>query len=258
MTTVISVATPKGGVGKTTTAVNLSAGLALSGYKVLIIDLDQSANASEHLGALNRPVTIDQVMRAKVSVKDAAAPTAVEGLQIIGSDAELAEYEIMLGAQVAGREVKLKLALQHAKRGYDFILIDCPPTLDLMTVNALTASDCVIAVADGELFSVRGAGRINELKDLIVTSTNPKLKLLGVLLNKFAKNINIHKEAKAALMEAFPKKVFSTSIRRNVKLAEAATQGLPVQLYAKGCPGARDFNKLTREVLKLCHRKRKR
>jgi len=247
----IAIANQKGGVGKTTTSVNLAAGLAQHGQKVVLIDLDPQANATSHLGVESPEVTIEHVLKKQVDAGQATFETEVKGLYLIPSSSDLSNYEAQLASEV-GRENKLKKALAPLDELVDFVLIDCPPSLDLMTINALSASDSVLIVTEGEFFSVGGTNRMRNLIEIVQQEINPSLRIFGIVMNKYNEQFNLNREVKEAFEQTFPDLLFETKIRKNIRLAETPSRGLPIQLYAPHCNGADDYNQLTEEVLKRC------
>lgn len=247
----IAISNQKGGVGKTTTAVNLAAGLAQQGRKVVLIDLDPQANATSHLGVDNPEVTIEHVLKKEVEAGDATFETDIGGLFLIPSSSDLSNYEAQLASEV-GRESRLKKALAPLNDLVDFAIIDCPPSLDLMTINALSAADGVLIVTEGEFFSVGGTNRMRNLIEIVQDEINPELRIFGIVMNKYNEQFNLNREVKEAFEETFPDLLFETKIRKNIRLAETPSRGMPIQLYDPHCNGADDYNQLAKEVLKKC------
>ncbi len=250
---VIAIANQKGGTGKTTTAVNLAAGLALKGCRVLLVDADPQAHATKHLGVADPEVTLQHVMEGRVLAVEATYATDVEGLYLIASSIELSHYEARLVGEV-GRETLLREALQPIRPHVDFVLIDCPPSLDILTINALVAAHEVFVVSQSEYLSLDGVGRLEDTVALIRKRLNPELRIGGIVLAMHSERTLLGREVRGLLEARSPGRVFETVIRRNVRLAEAPSHGKPIQLYAPTSPGAEDYNRLAEEVLQRCRR----
>jgi chromosome partitioning protein len=246
----ISVFTPKGGVGKTTTAVNLSACLADRGYEVLLVDVDEQSNATKHLGIEKPDVTVIDLMKQDVTVGRVTKETHLDHLYVIPATTEVATYMANLEAKRVGRERQLRKALTKIEPYLDFIIIDCPPAYNLMTVNALTASDYAIAVTDGEFFSQDGADRISDILEEIIEDSNESLTLLGILFNRFNPTVKINKRVRDEFMKRFPGFTFNHHIRKNIKIAEAPERGQAVIHAFPSSNGSEDFQNFTDEVLK--------
>lgn len=247
----IAIANQKGGTGKTTTAVNLAAGLALMGQRVLLIDADPQAQSSKHLGITDPEATIEQVMDGKCPVTEALYATQVENLFILPSSLELSNYEARLVTEV-GRETRLRDALAPLDSHLDFTLIDCPPSLDLMTINALAAAQEAFIVSQSEYLSLNGVSRLCDTIEIVRERINPALTIGGIVLTMHNGRIILSREVLGFLEKSFPGKVFQTKIRRNVRLAEAPSFAQPIQLYAPRSRGAEDYNALAKEVLSQC------
>ncbi|OGF53171.1 MAG: hypothetical protein A2Z21_04950 [Candidatus Fraserbacteria bacterium RBG_16_55_9] len=245
---VIAIANQKGGTGKTTTAVNLSAGLALRKQKVLLLDADPQAHSSKHLGVENPEVTLEHVMSGKVPAVKATYETELENLFVIPSSLELGNYEARLVTEV-GRETLLRNAIKPLHKHVDFILIDCPPSLDVMTINALSAANEVFIVSQSEYLSLDGVRQLSDTVEIVQGRINPTLKISGIILTMHNDRIVLSREVFGLLEKSFPGKVFRTKIRRNIRLAEAPSRGQPIQRYAPNSRGARDYNALAKEVL---------
>ena len=248
---VIAIANQKGGTGKTTTAVNLAAGLALRDQRVLLIDADPQAHTTRHLGVEHPVVSLEDVMDGRVPLAEATYETDMPGLYLIASSVSLSHYEARLVTEV-GRETLLRNALAALDAPVDFVLIDCPPSLDILTINALAAADEVFIVSQSEFLSLDGVRQLCETIELVRKRLNPELEVGGVLLTMHSQRTLLSREVESFLEKAFPDKLFRTKIRRNVRLAEAPSHGLPIQLYAPNSPGAWDYNDLAEEVLERC------
>jgi chromosome partitioning protein len=245
---VIAIANQKGGTGKTTTAVNLAAGLALRKQKVLLVDADPQAHSSKHLGVETPEVTIEHVMAGKVSAAKATYETDIERLFLIPSSLALSNYEARLVAEV-GRETLLRDALAPLRRHVDVVLIDCPPSLDVLTVNALSAAQEVFIVSQSEYLSLDGVRQLSDTMEIVKKRINPDLTISGIVLTMHNDRILLSREVFGLLEKSFPGRVFQTKIHRNVRLAEAPSRGEPIQRYAPNSRGARDYNALSQEVL---------
>lgn len=248
MTKVIAVINQKGGVGKTTTAVNIAAQLAKRGHAVLIIDLDPQGNASSGLGLDKKSLvggTYDVLMN-KTLLSDAIQATAVDGLFILPTNANLAATEVEL-VNIAGREKVLESVIKLAT--HDFIVIDCPPALGLLTINALTASDSIIIPVQTEYYALEGLGQLLDVTQRVREGLNPKLKLLGVVLTMYDKRTSLSEQVAEEVRKHFGDKVFKTTIPRNVKLAEAPSFGKTIFDYDKWSKGAKAYKQFTSEIL---------
>lgn len=250
MSRIIAVANQKGGVGKTTTAINLAASLAALGKHVLLIDLDPQGNASSGLGVTEAKAhTVYDVLIGEAEAKDAVTRTGVESLDLIPTAIELAGAEIELVA-MDDRESLLKHALEGLRGGYDFIFIDCPPSLSLLTINALTAADSVLIPIQCEYFALEGLGQLMNTVRLMRKKLNPNLAIEGILLTMFDSRTNLCAQVVQEVRSHFPDDVFETAIPRNVRLSEAPSYGLPIHLYDAKCIGARAYADLAKEFLK--------
>ncbi len=252
MAITIAVANQKGGTGKTTTAVNLAAGLALKGKKVLLVDVDPQGHASKHLKVNQPEVMVADVMDGRCDPLDATYATEIDGLYVLASTSSLSQYEARLATVPVGRETKLKRALEPLKSHVDFVIIDCPPALDLMTINSLSAADQVIVATQSEYFSMEGASQFFSLVKAIQEEINPHLHIGGILLTMHNTWTVLNREVESLFESEFPGLLFETKVRRNIRLAEAPAHGQPVQRYDRNCPGSRDYSALTEEVLQRC------
>ncbi|MEG0370926.1 MAG: AAA family ATPase [Clostridium sp.] len=246
---VICIFNQKGGVGKTTTTINLCAYLASSGKRILIIDIDPQGNTSSGLSIdkENLEYSMYHVIMG-ISAKKAIIHTEVENLDIIPGTVELAGAEIELTAQIS-RETKLKDALDTVKEDYDYIFIDCPPSLGLLTINSLTASNSVLIPIQCEFYALEGVGQLMKTIQLVKRSLNKDLEVQGVVMSMFDGRTNLSIEVVEEVKKFFKSKVYSTIIPRNVKLAEAPSHGKPIMLYDKMSRGAKAYEELAAEFL---------
>jgi chromosome partitioning protein len=251
MTQIISIANQKGGVGKTTTSVNLSAALAKIGKKVLLVDCDSQANATTGMG-IDKPslkASLYQGLIGEVSVDEIIHSTVLKKLMMIPANSDLIGFEIeMVTAQ--GREKKLKELLAQIKDDFDYIIIDCPPALSLLTLNAFTASNFVLIPLQSEFYALEGLGQLLDTIKRVKASFNPGLKIKGILLTMFDKRTNLSQNVVEDARKYFKEMVFKTKIPRNVKLGEAPSYGLPIILYDKQSQGSKSYIAFARELLK--------
>ncbi len=247
---VITIVNQKGGVGKTTSAVNLSAALAILEKRTLLIDCDPQGNATSGVGLdkENLKFQIYDALIKRVTIEETIVKTSTDNLDCIPGNINLTGAEIELVQEFA-REYKLKEALKPILDKYDFILIDCPPSLGLLTVNALTACSDVIIPIQCEYYALEGVSQLLTTIRLIQKSLNPSLNVLGVLLTMFDKRLNLSMQVAKEVRRYFKEKVFNTIITRNVKLSEAPGYGKPIFLYDIKSPGAFNYLALAREVI---------
>lgn len=250
MGTIISIINQKGGVGKTTTAVNLAAYLADKGKKTLLIDEDSQGNSTSGLSAeVTWKGNLYDVLLDDQPVEEAIVKTAVKKLWILPSSIDLAGAEIEI-AGVPERETLLKRKIEALKEEYDYILIDCPPSLGLMTLNALVASDSIIIPIQAEFYALEGLSQLVKTVQIVSRKLNPSLHILGILLTMFDGRTNLSIQVAEEVKKYFGSKVFKTVIPRTVKLSEAPSFGEPILTYAPKSKGAEAYKKLCREVLR--------
>ena len=249
MAKVIAIINQKGGVGKTTTAVNLSALLGAMGQRVLMIDLDPQGNTTSGLGMEVDDKSIYEVIMGRMKLTDVMEETEFKNLSIAGSDVRLANAELEL-VEVEKREYRLKTAVQSVQQDFDFIFIDCPPSLELLTVNALCAANSLIVPVQGEYFALEGLSDLMHTVRMVRRSLNPGLELEGVLLTMFDGRTNLALQVAEEVKRYFPGKVYSTVIPRNVRLSEAPSHGKPINYYDRTSRGAEAYSDLANEFLK--------
>ena len=243
MAKVISIANQKGGVGKTTTSVNLSTCLAQKGKKVLLIDIDPQGNATSGLGVDARETkSIYDVIINEVNIKDTVHSTMVKKLYVCPANIDLAGAEVELVSMVS-RETRLKDAIDEIRDEFDYVIIDCPPSLGLITLNAFTASDSVLIPIQCEYYALEGLGQLINTIKLVQKHLNKNLEIEGVVLTMFDLRTNLSTQVATEVEKYFGNKVFQTVIPRNIRLSEAPSHGLPITLYDKDSKGAETYKK---------------
>jgi chromosome partitioning protein len=251
-TRIISIANQKGGVGKTTTAVNLAASLALTEKRVLLIDLDPQANTTSFLGLDPRSVTrcSYEVIIGVAAIAEAMQRVGVASLDVVPSAVRLVGAEVEL-IDMERREQRLREALLAFDSSYDFVIIDCPPSLNILTINALVASKSVLVPVQCEYFALEGLGLLLDTIRKVQASLNPDLAIEGVLLTMYDARLNLSRQVEAEARKFFAEKVYQTVIQRNVRLSEAPGFGKPIVLYDPQSVGAENYTSLAKEVMAI-------
>ena len=252
---IISVINQKGGVGKTTTVINLASGLSMKGKKILVIDLDPQGNATTGLGLSNTEnsdLTIYSVLNGNKKISEVVQPTKFENLNLVTSNVDLSGLEVETAGD-SRRAFKLKDELaaifNDSRALYDYILIDCPPSLSLLTIMALVASDELVVPLQTEFFALEGLTQLMKTIERIKSNLNPSLNIRGILLTMYDKRNKLSGEVEQEARNYFKDKVYSTVVPRNVRLSEAPSHGVPVLLYDKTCPGSKSYFNFTDEFL---------
>ncbi len=248
MSEIISVTNQKGGVGKTSTAINLSASIAAAEFKTLLIDIDPQANSTHGLGVYETENSVYEVLIGAEEVKDCIINTYMPNLDLLPSNIDLVGAEVEI-VSFEDREKLLKEALQNVKNDYDYIVIDCPPSLSLLTLNSLTASDSVIIPVQCEYFALEGLGQLLNTINIVKKQLNPELEISGVLLTMYDKRLNLSNQVVEEVKKYFGDKVFNTIIHRNVRISEAPSYAKPVILYDAISTGAKNYISLAAEVI---------
>ena len=252
---IISIINQKGGVGKTTTVINLAAGLSMKGKKILVIDLDPQRNATTGLGLSNTvssDTTIYSVLNGNKQISEVIQSTSFENLNLITSNVDLSGLEVETAGD-SRRAFKLKdeLAsiLNDSRASYDYILIDCPPSLSLLTIMALVASDALVVPLQTEFFALEGLTQLMKTIERIKNNLNPELSIRGILLTMYDRRNKLSGEVEKEARNYFKEKVYQSVVPRNVRLSEAPSHGVPVLIYDKACPGSKSYFSFTEEFL---------
>lgn len=250
MSKIIAIANQKGGVGKTTTSVNLGAGMATLGKRVLLVDIDPQGNTTSGVGVNKADVAncIYDILINEVNPQETILETQIEGLHIIPATIQLAGAEIELVSTIS-RELKLKKALHAVKNNYDYIIIDCPPSLGILTINSLTAADSVIIPIQCEYYALEGLSQLLNTVRLVQKNLNPHLKIEGVLLTMLDARTNLGIQVIEEVKKYFQEKVYKTIIPRNVRLSEAPSHGQSIITYDTRSKGAEVYLELAKEVI---------
>ena len=247
----IAIANQKGGVGKTTTAINLSACLAEAGKKVLVIDLDPQGNTTSGLGIDKSTLenTVYDLILDECTIKESMSKVEeIPNLTVIPSDVDLAGAEVEL-LDVDGKEYILKNAVDYIKQDYDFIIIDCPPSLNMLTINAMTTAESILVPIQCEYYALEGISQLITTIDLVKKRLNNKLKINGVVFTMYDARTNLSSEVVETVKENLNATVYKTIIPRNVRLAEAPSHGLPINLYDSKSAGAESYRNLAKEII---------
>ena len=246
----IAIANQKGGVGKTTTAIHLAAGIALEGHSALLIDMDPQGNATTGLGfsSSSNDRGIYDLLINEAPIRDVIRKTQVENLDIVSADTRLHGAEIELVPRIA-REKILAQALASLDNSYKFVVIDCPPSLGLLTLNALASASSIIVPMQCEYFALEGLAHLMKTVKLVQKHVNPRLEIEGIVLTMFDGRLNLSKQVADEIAQVFGSRVYKTMIARNVRLSEAPSYGQPVYLYDPASRGAQNYRELTQEFL---------
>jgi len=247
---IIAIANQKGGVGKTTTAINLSACLAEAGQKVLVLDIDPQGNTTSGLGINKDEVenTIYQVILQEIGIEDSICTQVFENLDVIPSNVNLAGAEIDL-IDVEDREYILKNAILKVRDNYDYVILDCPPSLSMLTVNAMTASDTVLVPIQCEYYALEGLTQLIHTINLVKKKLNPELELEGVVFTMYDSRTNLSLQVVENVKDNLKQNIYKTIIPRNIRLAEAPSHGLPINIYDSKSSGAESYRLLAEEVM---------
>ena len=252
---IISVINQKGGVGKTTTVINLAAGLTTKGKKILVIDLDPQGNATTGLGLSNNDNldrTIYSVLNGTRKVSEVINKTNIENLDLITSNVDLSGLEVETAGDTRRAFIlkeQITTYLNDSRGSYDYVLIDCPPSLSLLTIMALVASNSLVVPLQTEFFALEGLTQLMKTIERIKANLNPELLIKGILLTMYDKRNKLSSQVEAEAREYFKDKVYQTVVPRNVRLSEAPSHGVPVLIYDKTCPGSKSYFNFTEEFL---------
>ena len=247
---IIAIANQKGGVGKTTTSINLAASIAEMGKRVLAIDLDPQGNMTSGLGVDKNEVenTVYELMLDECSINESIQDTVVKGLRLIPSNVNLAGAEIeLLG--INDKEYILKTAVDYIRDDYDFIVIDCPPSLNMLTVNAMTTADTVLVPIQCEYYALEGLSQLIHTIELVRDRLNKRLKIEGVVFTMYDARTNLSNQVVENVKENLDTKIYETMIPRNIRLAEAPSYGIPINMYDSKSAGAESYRKLAKEIV---------
>ena len=247
---IIAIANQKGGVGKTTTSINLSSCLAEKGNKVLAIDLDPQGNMTSGLGVEKESVenTVYELILGECTIKESISKTVVDNLTIIPSNVNLAGAEIeLLG--INDKEYILRTAVDYIRDDYDFIIIDCPPSLNMLTVNAMTTADTVLVPIQCEYYALEGLSQLIHTINLVQERLNPKLQIEGVVFTMYDVRTNLSNQVVDTVKENLDTKIYNTMIPRNIRLAEAPSYGIPINMYDSKSAGAESYRNLAKEII---------
>lgn len=250
MSRIIAIANQKGGVGKTTTAINLASCLAEAGKKVLTIDLDPQGNMTSGLGVNKNELenTVYELMLDECSIKESMVDTVVDGMKIIPSNVNLAGAEIeLLG--IEDKEYILKNAVDYVRDDYDFIIIDCPPSLNMLTINAMTTADSVLVPIQCEYYALEGLSQLIHTIDLVQQRLNPELQIDGIVFTMYDVRTNLSNQVVENVRTNLDTKIYDTLIPRNIRLAEAPSHGLPINMYDTKSAGAESYRMSAKEVM---------
>lgn len=247
---IFSIVNQKGGVGKTTTAINLATALAMSKKKTLLIDMDPQGNASTGFGISNseRQKTVYEILINEFNIKDTIIPTKISNLKVITSTVDLSACEIEL-VGIENREYILRQAIKDIVNDFDVIIIDCPPSLGLLTINSLVASDAIIIPMQCEFFSLEGLSHLLTTLDLVKENLNNNLVISGIILTMHDKRNKLTEQVENDVREYLQDKVFNTHIPRNIRLSEAPSHGIPGIIYDPSCIGSQSYIKLAKEII---------